>query len=81
MQPGGQVPSEWSQGALQAFYLEIFLSVSCPQRDHAKLLLGQRNVCLLKDDTVRNKVEENKPLSQMNSAGQALAASKYRAND
>lgn len=81
VQPEEQVPSERSLAALQAFHLEIFLSVSCPQRDHAKLLLGRRNVCLSKDDTVRNKAEENKPLSQMNSAGQALAASKYRAND
>lgn len=80
MQPEGQVPSERSQGALLV-QSEIFLSIFCPQRDHAKLLLGWKNVCLLKDDTVRNKVEENKPLSQMNSAGQALAASKYRAND
>lgn len=81
VQPEEQVPGERSQGALQAFHLETFLSVSCPQRDHAKLLLGRRNVCLLQDDTVRSKVEENKPLSQMNSEGQALAAGKYRAND
>lgn len=74
-------PNWRSRGALQAFALEIFLSSSHPQTDHVKLLLGQRSVCLLKDETVRTKVEENKPLSQMNSAGQALAASKYGAND
>lgn len=56
-----QVPSQRSQGALQALYLAVFPSFSHPQRNHAKILLGQRNVCLLKDDTVRNKVEEKKP--------------------
>lgn len=81
MQPEGQVPSDRTQAALQVFPLESFLSIACPQRDRAKLLLGRSDMCLLKDDIVGNKVEGNKPLSQMNSAGQALAASKYRAND
>lgn len=40
-----------------------------------------RNVCLVSDGTVRSEAEGNKPLSQMNSTGQALAAPKYTAND
>lgn len=59
-----QVPSQSSQGALQALYLAVLPSFSHPQRNHAKILLGLRNVCLLKDDTVRNKVVEKKPLAR-----------------
>lgn len=38
-------------------------------------------MCLVNDGTVRSEAEGNKPLSQMNSTGQALAAPKYTAND
>lgn len=56
-------------------------NLPCPQWDRAELPGGWRNACLLQDGTVRSEVEENKPFSQMDSAGQALAAGKCRAVD